>query len=151
MWFITFQWIFSHGVTLFFLNTLHDKDESLSVYKPSTEAVKSLHEKDLVTLFCKDRLSGTCSGRLPLCLSRYAAYYWRGSCCCLYLSTNYMEIWMLPTTKHQSCDEGDGNKVLLLMVSPGTKSGTVLLLIWQNENASDLLLTMLLICNEETK
>ena len=34
-----------------FFNTLHDKDESLSVYKPSTEAVKSLHEKDLITLF----------------------------------------------------------------------------------------------------
>ena len=40
--------LFSHGVTLSFFNTLHDKNESLSVYKLSTEAVKSVHGKDLM-------------------------------------------------------------------------------------------------------
>ena len=137
--------LFSHGVTLFFL-TRYTIRTSLWVYISRVQKQSNHFMKRTWSLFFyKDRLSGTCSGRLPPYLTRYAAYYWRGSCCCLYLSTNYMEIWMLPTTKHQSCDEGNGNTVLLLMVSPGTKSGTVLLLIWRNGNASDLVLALNLV------
>ena len=49
--FVFFVFIILSWCHIVFFNTLHDKDESLSVYKPSTEAVKSLHEKDLITLF----------------------------------------------------------------------------------------------------
>ena len=48
IFYVFFVFIILSWCHIVFFNTLHDKDESLSVYKLSTEAVKSVHGKDLM-------------------------------------------------------------------------------------------------------